>query len=625
VNIGHLMRTFLAEAQPQDSKAMELKVGQIVKGIVLQLITEQEALVNINGTQVRAKLETPLQQGQSTLLQVQPESTGGQIVLKPLTQSEVQISHDSMPELLRTLGLKDTSKAREQVNLLHQQGIALTKANVQKIMPVLQSIPGGVPADEWAQSAVVAFQRGLPITDTVVGSLHRAIYGTPIHEQLSTLEQDIAAWRDSGAAQLGRGASGTGGAGAAASVLADKLLSLLASIRGATNQVMSREAASHQQANAVDGEPSAASARPVVTGGTGSGAGGAGAGSSSQAAAPEGAKPLDTAAPVQHKAETPMSPERASRDFHAAALNTASSSERVTPQRDVVTGRAPKLSNEGLENVDSGLDRPLGETVERSTLRAAGGEKDGGWVMKLLRDLGVDHEQQVFKLLARSGLPMTGEQAEAMQISLGGAAAEQSEVTLQDSVKSLLLQLSGSDELPPALKEQVQNTLQQITGQQLLLQGDKGGAFTQLTMFLPMLHGSDGQTSAVHIQSRRSHKGELDAENCRLWFDLHMRSIGDTLMDVQIMNKRVSLVVLNDHPAIASLFEMYRGTLIEGLQNTGYQFLSMKCQPFPKPVLEPDSASNGPGPSGAAAIDSSRSEIAAKYRARPYRGVDVRV
>ena len=61
---------------------LELKVGQIVKGVVLQLLSDQEALVNIGGTQVRAKLETPLKQGDVTMLQVQPESNGGQILLE---------------------------------------------------------------------------------------------------------------------------------------------------------------------------------------------------------------------------------------------------------------------------------------------------------------------------------------------------------------------------------------------------------------------------------------------------------------------------------------------------------------------------------------------------------------
>jgi hypothetical protein len=622
MNIGHLMRTFLAEHQPQDPKALELKVGQIVKGIVLQLLAEQEALVNINGAQLRAKLETPLRQGQSTLLQVQPESTGGQIVLKPLTQSEVQINQESLPEVMRSLGLKDTPKGRELINRIHQQGVALTKSNVRQLLPLLQSIPSGVPAEEWTQSAVVAFQRGLPMTDSTVGAVHRAIFGMPIHDQLAILEQEAAAWRDQGSMQQGRNAAGAGTA--SASVLADKLLSLLASIRGSTAHVTAGATSSPQQSNTALAQASAAAMNrtdmPAVTA---SPAATSAAGIAEASAGSTGSKLTEPPSLLQPKNDVASMPDRASSSSHLAS-SSPSALEKSTQAREVAHERAPAHSNKlpiAEDNPETAI-RSASDHADRSSVRASGGEKDGGWVLKLLQQLGVDHEQQLFKQFVKGGFSLPGESAGASQLI--GAASEQAESAVADSVKSVLLQLSGADELPPSLKEQVQNTLQQITGQQLLLQGDRGSTFTHLTMFLPMFQGTNGQTSAVHIQSRRSRKGEVDAENCRLLFDLHMKSIGDTMVDVQIMNKRVSLVVLNDHPAISHLFDMYRETLVEGLQSQGYQFLSMKCQPFPEAVPDSSTATRGPASTGAA-LDTSRSEIAARYRAKPYRGVDVRI
>ena len=84
MNISGLIRSLVGDLTASDSKVLELKVGQIVKGVVLQLLSDQEALLNIGGTQVRAKLETPLKQGDVTMLQVQPESNGGQIMLNRL-------------------------------------------------------------------------------------------------------------------------------------------------------------------------------------------------------------------------------------------------------------------------------------------------------------------------------------------------------------------------------------------------------------------------------------------------------------------------------------------------------------------------------------------------------------
>ena len=113
----------------------------------------------------------------------------------------------------------------------------------------------------------------------------------------------------------------------------------------------------------------------------------------------------------------------------------------------------------------------------------------------------------------------------------------------------------SSQETPPALKEAAQQLVQHLTGQQLLLNTDRTAPFAQVTMFIP-LHGVDGeQTASVHIQSRRGRKGELDATNCRLLFDLDMKFLGPTLIDVQVVDRIVSLSFRNDQSYAAELFE----------------------------------------------------------------------
>ncbi|MBW7462294.1 hypothetical protein K0U00_50405, partial [Paenibacillus sepulcri] len=108
--------------------------------------------------------------------------------------------------------------------------------------------------------------------------------------------------------------------------------------------------------------------------------------------------------------------------------------------------------------------------------------------------------------------------------------------------------------VPQALKDTAQQLVQHITGQQLLLTPERTASlFSHVTLFIPM-QGQDGsQTASVHIQTRRGRKGELDAENCRLLFDLRMNTLGETVVDVQVVNKIVSLNLWNDHPAIAEL------------------------------------------------------------------------
>ncbi len=192
MNISGLIRSLVGDLQASDSKVLELKVGQVVKGMILQLIGEQDALLNIGGVQVRARLETPLKAGEVTLLQVQPESQAGQILLKPLSSSDVQIADNSMPELLKAFGLKDVPVHRQMVQLMQQEAVPLQKETVQAFAELQAKAPAGVNREEWTQAAVLAFKRSLPLTAETVNALRHAVSGPPLGDTLEQFERQAA-------------------------------------------------------------------------------------------------------------------------------------------------------------------------------------------------------------------------------------------------------------------------------------------------------------------------------------------------------------------------------------------------------------------------------------------------
>ena len=131
--------------------------------------------------------------------------------------------------------------------------------------------------------------------------------------------------------------------------------------------------------------------------------------------------------------------------------------------------------------------------------------------------------------------PVGGARAEAARCrarAAGSARAAQARVGeaaspgTADSLKGLLLQLASSDSAPAALKEAAGQAVQYLTGQQLLLTTDRGSTFAQMHWFIPITGPNGEETASVQIQSRRGQRGELDASNCRLWFDLDMKSLG---------------------------------------------------------------------------------------------------
>ena len=143
--------------------------------------------------------------------------------------------------------------------------------------------------------------------------------------------------------------------------------------------------------------------------------------------------------------------------------------------------------------------------------------------------------------------------------------------------KRLFSRCWDAADLSPQLKDAAGQLLQNITGQQLLLSPERNGAFfSQVTFHIPLPTSNGSGTAEVHVQSRRSDKGTLDASNCRLLFDLRLAEVGDTVVDVTVADKVVSLHVFNSHPAMQSLAETGRPALQELLESAGYRLLGMK-------------------------------------------------
>jgi hypothetical protein len=109
---------------------------------------------------------------------------------------------------------------------------------------------------------------------------------------------------------------------------------------------------------------------------------------------------------------------------------------------------------------------------------------------------------------------------------------------------------------------------------------------SQVTVFVPFKDSNGEQNAAVQIQSRKKANGQLDAENCRLLFDLKMEKIGQTLVDVAVMNKIVSIDIRSDYKPLAATIQQLRPLIQSGLHDIGYQCSSLKSTPLTPPPME---------------------------------------
>ncbi|MBB3109373.1 hypothetical protein FHS18_001425 [Paenibacillus phyllosphaerae] len=607
MNIGQVMRGMMGDAQSSDSKALELKVGQVVRGVIVSLSEDQQAVIQINGTQVRAKLETTLTPGQSTLLQVQPQSENGQLVMKTVDANMAQLTEESVKEWAKALALPDQQKwAGELIRDLKRDGMTLTKALSSQFQQAAEAKPPAADSKTWMQATAVAVKRGLPVTEATVGALRQALSGPPVHQLLQTLEQELGKWQGELEAS-GMSSDDSQGAGNPTDKTATKPALSTAQQAATRLQALLAEGADLMQADVLaDDAPSsgvaqtsAAVVEEDVT---------ATAGQSiksvkqeAQEAPPKTlASDADSAEPTEHAEQTAGS--KAQANMVGGLLKWLGvDHERLLAQSVLQDAQ----QNRPVEEGESVSVAPEGEAPEatqttegkpKEAFTAHGIERQG---MPVMQDR-----------LAVTG--MTG------QADLAGAAAKAQDLpNATDSMKSLLLTIASSDDVPAALKDSAQQLVQQITGQQLLLSPERNGSpFTHVTLFIPLKSPNGDQTASVHIQTRRGRKGELDADNCHLMFDLRMKSLGDTIVDVQVVDKIVSLKLWNDHPAIEELLESSRSEVTEALKQAGYQLLTLKATPMPDRL-----ALSGQQETAAAAP----SPVQSAYTSRPYKGVDYRI
>lgn len=622
MNIGQLLHGLLGDMQLSEPKQLELKVGEIVKGVVLKLLSDQEALLNIGGVRVNAKLETPLIPGQVTLLQVQPESRQGQILLKPL-QNSPEMTELSAAQLLKVFGMKDAPVNKQILLMIQQAGISLTKESLQMFQQSASVKPSSVPLDEWIQSGITAFHKGLPLVEDIVLPLHQAVYGKPLHQLLTEVAASTsrlqAASEQASAVSVFPALSAEENSG----------LTTAFTNKPALEQLLE---AIRRLSESVDKGESPIRSGPIPSS-EGSAAPAAGESRMGRTASTLFEKQTGAAAEANFQSRTEQ--------FTAAASLSAASDKAVLRPNDFVSAGSSRLDDQVRESSGeqqitasghSASDRneskpsssqPSGNPAfsQGESHQAASTQQDSRWISDLLKVLGVQHEREALTMLEKQERQIQLIAADEPQRAPGEdgqvSTAIASPDKPADTLKGHLLSLLQAQDLPADLKVSAQQLLGQITGQQLLMQPDKSSMISHVTLYLPILNSDGEQTAAVHIQSRKGKRGQLDAQNCRILFDLQMKYLGRTITDVQVVNRTVSLRMLNDHPEIGDMTGVFRKELAAVLDQIGFQFLSMKFLPFPK--VEAD---------GERAADASASNPAidpAGFRARPYKGVDFRI
>ena len=173
---------------------------------------------------------------------------------------------------------------------------------------------------------------------------------------------------------------------------------------------------------------------------------------------------------------------------------------------------------------------------------------------------------QIRQMLQHSGL--TDENLIAQDI-----VASQSNQT----VKSMLIQMIQQDD--SVGNERVQQLLHYINGLQLQ-SVQEVGSFIQANLVIPGEKLALNNDLFIEFESKKTEDGKINPEFCRILFYLDLANLQETIIDMQIQKRLVTVTVFNDEQTLKKQADKLQPSLKKGLESLNYQLINLVVKPL---------------------------------------------
>ncbi|MDQ0253731.1 hypothetical protein J2S74_001103 [Evansella vedderi] len=153
-------------------------------------------------------------------------------------------------------------------------------------------------------------------------------------------------------------------------------------------------------------------------------------------------------------------------------------------------------------------------------------------------------------------------------------ALANNEMKKMETLKSLLLEMKPWD-LPKSITNLREFLLHRITASQILSTPNEGPV-QQVVVQFPVKFSKHYRDVTVQWEGRTLKNGQIDEKHCRILFYMELDHLLETIVDVQIQNRIVSLTIYNEHPKPVSINNQWHDILRGKMRNLNYQFSTVK-------------------------------------------------
>lgn len=168
------------------------------------------------------------------------------------------------------------------------------------------------------------------------------------------------------------------------------------------------------------------------------------------------------------------------------------------------------------------------------------------------------------------------------EATLGNKSADLQMIAHQ--LKPQLHTLLQETNIPPQMKEAAEMLMTRMNGMQL--SSGENGHQHQLIMQVPLEFFGKKMDATLQWNGRMKDNGKIDANYARVLFYLQMASMQETVIDMQVQNRVVTVTVFNENSEIQSLAEPLKAALKIGLAEKNYQLSGVFIKQFDKGQTE---------------------------------------
>ena len=162
------------------------------------------------------------------------------------------------------------------------------------------------------------------------------------------------------------------------------------------------------------------------------------------------------------------------------------------------------------------------------------------------------------------------------EAKLASNSEEVRQLALQ--LKPQLVELLQNQTITANLRDSAELVLGRMNGLQIL--SGENGPQHQLLMQVPLEFLGKKMDAKLEWNGRMKEDGKIDSDFARIMFYLNLDTLKETVVDMQVQNKVVSISLFNDDSRLEPLADMFKGTLKDGLLAVGYKLSGVFVKTF---------------------------------------------